>query len=86
MEQAKQYLERYQKATGREDRAAVLVEYGAFLEMLTTDECEQARQFMQATLKPQIQERIRTINALAEKADSMFSQTDYVYGRKPQGI
>ena len=54
MEQAKQHLERYQKATGREKRTAVLVEYGAFLEMLATDDREQARQFMQAALKPQI--------------------------------
>ena len=63
MEQAKQHLERYQKATGREKRTAVLVEYGAFLEMLATDDREQARQFMQAALKPQIQERRADLDA-----------------------
>lgn len=58
---------------------------GAFLEMLATDDREQARQFMQAALKPQVQERIRMLDALAEKGDSMLNQKDYVYGRKPQG-
>ena len=88
MKQAKQYLERYQKATSREERAALLTDYQAFLETLSDDDRDQARQFMQAALRPQINERIKTLDALAEKAELILSHKgkityegkEYVFG------
>ena len=88
MEQAKQYLERYQKSTSREEKKAVLKEYQVFLETLSDEDREQTRQFMQTALKPQINERIKTLDAMMEKADLLLNQKgkvtyegrEYVFG------
>lgn len=88
MEAAKQYLERYQKATSREERATLLTEYQEFLETLSVNDRDQARQIMQTALRPKINERIKTLDALVEKADLILSQKgkvtyegkEYVFG------
>ena len=86
MQQAKQYLDRYQQATTPQERTALLTEYQAFLETLAPDERDQARQFMQTALKPQIDERVKTLDALVEKANLVlkgkitYEGREYVFG------
>jgi|GEM_PF-7018894 len=68
MEQVKHYLERYQQAD-RIERAQVLNEYQAFLETLTAEERQRARAFMQAGLRPTIDETVKQLDTLSEKAN-----------------
>lgn len=71
MEQAKQYLERYQQAD-REQRAVILKEYQSFLETLNNEDRQAARTFMQAALRPRIDETVNELDRLAEQANLML--------------
>nr|WP_293834343.1 hypothetical protein [uncultured Arsenicibacter sp.] len=68
MEQVKDYLERYKQAN-RDDRAKVLTEYQLFLETLNEADRQQARTYMQAALKPRIEETVNELDTLQEKAN-----------------
>ena len=78
MEEAEKYLHDYHSATSSEARAAVLVEYQSFVKTLSPDDREQIRQFMHTALRPQIQQTIENLDALAEKANQLLNQKSYV--------
>ncbi|GAB2599161.1 hypothetical protein [Spirosoma areae] len=88
MEQAKNYLEQFQKAKTQEERAEVIEHYQAFLETLSDEDSKQARQFMKAHLQPSIEQNLKEMDALVEKAELILSQKgkvtyegkEYVFG------
>ena len=88
MEQVRHYLERYQAATTRADRLTLLADYQEFLKTLSAADRDQARQFMQSHLQPQIKQTVTVLDALVEKANLLLSQkgkityegTEYVLG------
>ena len=78
MEKANQYLKAYQNSISAEEKAVLLKEYQAFLGTLSANEREQIRQFMHTALRPQIQQTIENLDALAEKANQLLNQKSYV--------
>lgn len=94
VEQVKQYLGQFQKAENEQERADVIERYQAFLEALSTDERNEARQYMQNALRPSIEENIKELDALAEQAHLVLKEKNtykgcgYVfppeYGNRPR--
>lgn len=88
MEKAKYYLELFRTNTTPEGRTALLADYQAYLSTLAEPEREAVRQFMQMSLRPQLLERIKTLDALAEKAELLLNRKgkvtyegkDYYFG------
>ena len=78
MTSAKEYLEKYQSATTSEEREIALTGYQSFLQTLSATERAETRQFMQANLRPQIQETIQRLDALVEQANSLLSKREKV--------
>ncbi|WP_080055811.1 hypothetical protein [Spirosoma aerolatum] len=74
MEEAKNYLERYTKATSREERKIVLADYQQFLGSLPIDQRNEIRQFMKPYFESKLAERVNTLDALTEKANLILSQ------------
>jgi hypothetical protein len=85
MEQAKQYLERYQRAND-DEKDAIVIEYRAFIETLSAEDRQTARTFMQAHLRPRIEEVADTLDRLAQKATLVlkgkitYEGQEYVFG------
>lgn len=69
MERVKQYSQQFQQAQTQQERATVIKNYQAFLETLGADERMQARQYMRLHLQPSINENVKELDALAEKAN-----------------
>lgn len=75
---AKEYLEKYQSATTPEEREGALTNYQSFLQTLSAMERAETRRFMQANLRPQIQETIQRLDALTEQANLLLNQREKV--------
>ncbi|MCY7357525.1 MAG: hypothetical protein LH609_08640 [Rudanella sp.] len=74
MEIVKDYLNQYERATTRDERKTILSDYQSFLKTLNEADREQARQFMQARLQPQIDQTMKSLDALTEQAEAILSQ------------
>lgn len=72
METVKNYLNQYERAITRDERKAVLSDYQLFMETLSEVEREQARQFMQARLQPQIDQTMKSLDALTAQAEAIL--------------
>lgn len=81
MEAIKNYLDQYERAVTRTERKAILTDYQSFLKTLSESDREQARQFAQARLQPQIEQTMNTLDALTEKAETLLK---HYSGRKTQ--
>jgi len=85
MEQAKQYLERYQRAK-EEEKDAIVTEYRVFIETLSAEDRQKARTFMQTHLRPRIEEVAETLDLLGQKAALVlkgkitYEGQEYVFG------
>ncbi|QJD79982.1 hypothetical protein [Spirosoma rhododendri] len=88
MEKAAYYLDRFRQETSPEQRSTLIQDYQDYLKTLPADEQKSVRQFMQEAMRPQLQERIETLDALVEKAELILSQRgkvtyegkEYVFG------
>lgn len=71
MEQAENYLVRYQQGS-EDEKDAVVAEYQTFLNALGEEDRQAARTFMQAALRPKIEETVNELDKLTEKADLLL--------------
>ena len=74
METIKSYLNQYERATTRDERKAVLSDYQLFIKTLDEYEREQARQFMQDRLRPQIDHTMKSLDDLTKQAKALLKQ------------
>ena len=86
MEQVNQYLGQFQKAENEQERADIIKQYQVFLETLPTDERNQARQYMQNALRPSIEENVKELDALVEKANQVLNGKITYLDSYPQSI
>ena len=88
MEQAKPYLNAFQNAQTEQERAGVIDSFNSFLAKLNDIDRRQAQQFMKVQLRPSINENLKELDALIEKADLILSKKgkvtyegkEYVFG------
>lgn len=77
MEQAKPYLNAFQNAQTEQERAGVIDSFNEFLAELNDIDRKQAQQFMKIQLRPSINENLKELDALVEKADLILSKIDF---------
>lgn len=77
MDKAKQYLEEYRNLSSSQEKATLMTRYQAFLQTLSVNEREQARQFMQTQLQPDIKKTVSSLDALSEQADLLLKNAIY---------
>ena len=73
MEQAKPYLDRFQKAQTLEDRQQIVEEYKLFYAALAESEQREADQIMLA-LRPSIRKRVADLDELITKAQRQIGE------------
>ncbi|WP_020604378.1 hypothetical protein [Spirosoma spitsbergense] len=77
MDKAKQYLEEYRNLSSSQEKATLMARYQAFLQTLSVDEREHARQFMQTQLRSEIKKNVSSLDALSEQADLLLKNPIY---------
>ena len=73
MNQAKQYLARYQQSLTLEEKKAVVTEYQAYLQTLSEPERDEAREIMHV-LWPSIKQRLNELEPMMHTLEGMTNQ------------
>lgn len=82
MEEIKHYLTQFQKADTQEVRAEIIKRYQEFLKTLSDEDQDLARQFMKIQLQPSIDDNLKELDALVEKANLVLKGKITYEGRE----
>jgi DNA-binding FadR family transcriptional regulator len=74
MKLAEDYLARYRQATDADEQTAIVTEYSSLFDIMSETDRAAARVYMQRELKPSIDETVRELDILVEKAELILGK------------